>query len=223
MNYGKVNLSGKFNPPTFQDTRISVYGYLLISDERKILVDTGVGVGNSYIDQTFEPEHPDIAAQLSEFGLEPQEIDTVINTHLHFDHCGNNRLFTSSEIFVQQDELTAAEEKFYTLKEWFDYPDARIKALAGDTKNAEGVQVILTPGHTPGHQSVLVESTDGAILIAAQVAFSSEEFKTGGNPKVQGHEGFAEAYCDSISRLKMLGARRILFSHDDTDFVNDKG
>ncbi len=74
---------------------------------------------------------------------------------------------------------------------------------------------IATPGHTPGHQSVLVKAGDSDVLIAAQAAHNGDEYLRGGDPEVQAHEGFREEYVQSILRLKSLGAERTYFSHDE--------
>lgn len=217
LHYATVNLAGKYNPPSFEDTRIDVFGYLLQSEQMIVLVDTGVGVGNEYIDAQFHPIHTSIEKQLEQFELAPSAVDMVINTHLHFDHCGNNQLFHKAKIMVQQAELTAAKEKFYTLREWFDYEGANLVSVNGDEEITEGLKLLFTPGHTPGHQSVLVETDQGPVLIAAQAAFSAAEYSEGGNPEVQAHEGFGDRYFDSINRLKSIRADRVLFSHDTTE------
>jgi N-acyl homoserine lactone hydrolase len=88
--------------------------------------------------------------------------------------------------------------------------------VSGDLEILEGVTLIATPGHTPGHQSVLVENNGERVLIAAQTAFSADEFLRGGDPDTQAHEGYAETYQQSIVQLKALEASTLYFSHDDS-------
>ncbi len=210
----EVNLSGRYNPPTFSDTRIPVYGFLILGDAECLLVDTGVGEGNDYIDRQFQPKRYDLTDALRQKGVAVTDVTMLINSHLHFDHCGNNHLFPGVPVYVQEQELEAAREPRYTIREWFECGGADIRAVAGDQVLTKGVRLISSPGHTPGHQSVQVDTGDQLVLIAAQAAFRAEEFERGGDPEAQGHEGYEAAYLDSIARLKSLAADRYLFSHD---------
>ena len=97
----------------------------------------------------------------------------VVNSHLHFDHCGNNELFPHAEIFVQERELVVARTTVHTVRKWFDYEGARIIPVSGDMEICPGIKLLSSPGHTPGHQSVLIETTNGRVLVAAQAAYTS--------------------------------------------------
>jgi glyoxylase-like metal-dependent hydrolase (beta-lactamase superfamily II) len=173
-----------------------------------------VGEGNAYIERTFEPRRTPLAAELARFGLQTEDVSLLVNSHLHFDHCGNNRLFPHAETFVQANELSVARTSRYTVTEWFDYEGARITPVSEDTEISPGVTLIQSPGHTPGHQSVLVETAGGRTLVAAQAAYTADEYRRGGDPSEQAHEGLNEQYVQSISRLKSLAAQRVYFSHD---------
>jgi len=195
--------------------RIDVHAYLIRTGRQAILVDTGVGEGNVYIDRHFEPEWYSLTDALSRWGLSPADVTAVVNSHLHFDHCGNNPLFRGASVFVQAAELDAARTPRYTVREWFDHAGARLVAVDGDRVIAPGVTLLAAPGHTPGHQSVLVETASRErILIAAQAAWTADEYRQGGDPDNQAHDGLGEVYRQSITRLKALGASRVLFSHD---------
>jgi glyoxylase-like metal-dependent hydrolase (beta-lactamase superfamily II) len=206
----------------YLNDRISVHGYLIETDRGAILVDTGVGEGNRFIEERFEPVRWRILDLLAACGLTPSDVRTVVNSHLHFDHCGNNRTFAHAEIVVQRAELEAARQPRYTVREWFDHERARIREVEGDLEIVPGVTVLASPGHTPGHQSVLVETARGPTLIAAQAAWTAREYTLGGDPDNQAHEGLEAAYRRSIERLKTFGAARVLFSHDVAE-ADDSG
>ena len=82
-------------------------------------------------------------------------------------------------IHVQQAELDIALREGHTIVEWVDFPDARYEAVEGDREVVEGVSVLATPGHTPGHQSVTVRTGDGLVLIVGQAAQDARSFATG--------------------------------------------
>lgn len=217
LNMGSVKLAGRYNPPTYADTRIDVYAYLVLTTSSDVaLIDTGVGEGNAYIDTTFEPARTSIVDELARFGVAPSDVGFVVNSHLHFDHCGNNRLFSHASVFIQKTELETARDPAvrYTVNRWFDYPAARIIETEGDMEIIRGVRLLASPGHTPGHQSVLITDSSGRILVAAQAAFTVDEYHRGGDPNEQAHEGFADRYRESIVRLKAVGAPIVYFSHD---------
>jgi N-acyl homoserine lactone hydrolase len=100
----------------------------------------------------------------------------VVNTHLHFDHCGGNRTFAGVPIHVQARELAdARSEEDYTIPQWVDFLGATYVEHAGEVEILPGVRLLPTPGHTRGHQSVLVETPDGPVVIGGDVSYSFRE------------------------------------------------
>ncbi len=217
---GRVNLAGKFNPPTFEDTRIDVFAYLIAIDREVILVDTGVGFGNDYVDTTFAPSDRVIVDELLRSGFRPDDVTIVVNSHLHFDHCGTNATFENAAIYVQERELEIARSTRYTVNEWFDYDAANLHVVDGDHQPHRQVTLLTTPGHTPGHQSALIDDGTTRTIIAAQASFTADEFKRGGDPGVQAHDNLEDQYVTSIKRLASPGAHRIVFSHDRHEVIN---
>ena len=193
--------------------QVEVYGYLVVTGGHAVLVDTGVGDGSALVETRFRPRRRAISELLSEHGVRPADISIVINSHLHYDHCGNNRLFPNAAIVVQSRELQAARRPGYTVAAWFDYEGARITDVSGDAEILPGVRVMASYGHTPGHQSVLIDDASGPALIAAQAAYTAAEYETGGDTG-QAFEGLERTYIKTIARLKSLGAGRVCFSHD---------
>jgi N-acyl homoserine lactone hydrolase len=138
----------------------------------RILVDTGMIDSTPEIDEEWSPR----------FWPEriPRDVALVVNTHLHFDHCGGNRLFAGVPIYVQRIEREAAREPDYTVPEWVEFEGARYVELDGEAEIAPGVRVLPAPGHTPGQQAVLVDTDDGLVVLAADVAYSWADFAEAG-------------------------------------------
>src|SRR5213593_2318180 len=189
---GSHPLAGKDGP---------VLAFAIRHPEGLVLVDTGIGEGNAWIDENYRPRRREVRDALAAAALDAGAVRLIVNTHLHFDHCGQNRAFPGVPIVVQQAELDLALREGHTVVEWVDFPDARYEALEGDREIVEGVSVLATPGHTPGHQSVTVRTGDGLVLIVGQAAQDARSFATGP----------ADA---SVRRLRELNADRIHFSHD---------
>jgi len=178
-----------------------VLGFAIRHPYGIVLVDTGVGEGDEWVAENYRPRIRDVREALSAAKLDPDSVRAIVNSHLHFDHCGQNRAFPGIPIHVQQAELDLALREGHTVVEWVDFPDARYEAVEGDREIVEGVSVLATPGHTPGHQSVTVRAGDGLVLIVGQAAQDARSFAT----------GEADA---SVRRLRELNADRIHFSHD---------
>ncbi len=194
-----------------------VYGFVIEHPDGAIVFDTGVGVGNEFIDEVYEPHVQLLDIELQKRGIGFDAVAAVINSHLHFDHCGQNPLFydTKIPVFVQQRELdNVHNDRYYTDSTWALPPDAQQRALDGDSVVAEGVTVLSTPGHTAGHQSVLIEAGDERIVIAGQAVWNSSEYLDEvATPFNIADEDLRSAAVDSIRRIKALRPRTVYFSH----------
>ena len=100
----------------------------------------------------------------------------IVNSHLHFDHCGNNLRFPGVPICVQAAEHDAMRDPYYTVPEWVDFEGAEYAVIDGDAQVAKGVRVLSTPGHSPGHQSVVFDTADGAVVLAGRAIYSKAEY-----------------------------------------------
>jgi N-acyl homoserine lactone hydrolase len=178
-----------------------VLGFAIRHPDGVILVDTGVGKGDAWIDENYRPAVRDIHEALVAAQLDASRVGLIVHSHLHFDHCGQDRAFPGVPIVSQRAELAAAREEGHTIRDWVDFPGAVHEPVEGDTEVADGVSVLATPGHTVGHQSVLVRAGDRLVLIVGQAAQDARAFATG------------EASA-SVQRLRQLNADRIHFSHD---------
>lgn len=193
-----------------------IFGFLVRDDRNCVLVDTGVGVGSALIDRLYQPERVELSVALSRAGTSLDQITAVVNSHLHFDHCGNNELFPEVPIFVQAAELEAAQQPAYTVREWVDFPKASYTPVRGRRALSDRLELIPTPGHTPGHQSLVVRSSAGADLIVAQAAYTAAEFERflAGHIEVPDGTWSSESYVSSLAALKASRPRRAFFSHD---------
>jgi N-acyl homoserine lactone hydrolase len=108
---------------------------------------------------------------LNEQDFDLAGIDMVVNTHLHFDHCGGNRLFAGRPIYVQRRELDdARNQDDYTIREWVDAPGVHYLPVDGELELLPGVRLVPAPGHTPGTQVVVVETPGRPVVIGGDMA-----------------------------------------------------
>ena len=182
-----------------------------------ILYETGIGRGNRRIDDYYQVVHRPLEAELEANGHQLGDVRLVVNSHLHFDHCGNNMLFSGVPIFVQATEYEAARQPDYTIPEWVDFAGVEYAVVDGDVQVAEGVRIVSTPGHTAGHQSVVVDTNDGIVALAGQAIYCEAEYRhiqTTGTTNDDDPPPDPAQYLASAMRLVELGPRRVHFSHD---------
>ncbi len=188
---------------------IPVYAYAIRHPRGLILFDTGVGTGSKEIEE-WQPTVLSLEDALARIGHKPSDVVGIACCHLHFDHCGRNPEFPDVPIYAQKAEYAATREKDYTIPEWVDFPGATYKLLAGDAEPWPGVRILSTPGHTPGHQSMLVTTDEGDVLLTGQAVYDLAELEGRVPLESQDH-----AYARSVERLRSLKARRIYVSHDE--------
>jgi glyoxylase-like metal-dependent hydrolase (beta-lactamase superfamily II) len=180
------------------------------------LFDNGVGFGNAEIEATFTPKVVAIEDALAEHGIALVDVTGVANCHLHFDHSGQNgRLPGGVPIFVQREEWAKVHEPDYTVPEWIDVPGLSYEVLDGETEVAPGLRLIPTPGHTGGHQSLVIDAPEGAVVLAGQALQSRDEWNGATEASRSGASGARDPrYADSVERLRALDPVRVHFAHD---------
>lgn len=189
---------------------IPVYGYAIRHPRGLVLFDTGVGEGSPIIEDEWHPTVLSLDHALAALGHRRSEVIGIAVCHLHFDHCGRNPRFPDVPIFAQRAEYAATREKDYTIPGWVDFPGARYELLAGDAEPWPGVHILSTPGHTPGHQSILVDTDEGGVLLTGQAVYDLAELE--GTAPLESADA---AYARSVERLRSLRPRRIYVSHDE--------
>ena len=136
-----------------------------------VLVDTGMIDSRPEIEDMSPIAHPENI---------PRDVASVINTHLHFDHCGGNRLFPGVPIHVQARELADARSlDDYTIREWVDFDGAVYVEHEGEAEVLPGIRLVPAPGHTDGHQVVVVETGEGPVVLGGDVGTSFDELGSG--------------------------------------------
>ncbi|MGD9703256.1 MAG: MBL fold metallo-hydrolase [Acidimicrobiia bacterium] len=196
-----------------------VHAWVVRHPDGVILVDTGIGEDNEAIDSWYGPKIVALPDALATVHLDTGDIAAVVLSHLHFDHCGQQRLL-EAPVFVQASEHREAQQLHYTMAEWAAVASDRLRLVAGDGEIAEGVRVVATPGHTPGHQSVVIEAGRRRVVLGAQCAFRATEIRTGEPVRTNlHHESWRDAARASLARLRALGPATVHLSHD-TEIVH---
>ena len=146
--------------------RMPVYVHVIDHPNGRVLVDTGM--------TELHPAAADLDPHifpLTTHNLDLSSIDLVVNTHLHFDHCGGNHLFPGKPIYVQRQELEDARSKEdYTIREWVDAPGVEYFPVDGEFELLPGLRLVPAPGHTRGLQMIVIETGERPIIVGGDVA-----------------------------------------------------
>jgi len=192
-----------------------VHGFVVTYPGGAVLVDTGAGGPQKWLSD-WRVVNRSVANALDELGMTPGDIGLVINTHLHFDHCGQNAVFKHAAFYVQRAELDRARRDSPQLTDWFDFMNASFELLDGDAEVLPGLNVIASPGHTIGHQSVLVESGDGqSDLLIGDAAYSPRQYAEPERDDIpEGQAADLGTWRRSLQLLKSVEPGRVHFCHD---------
>jgi glyoxylase-like metal-dependent hydrolase (beta-lactamase superfamily II) len=198
-----------------------VVAYAIRRREGVLLFDTGFGFGNAFLDERYHPTGPLVRDVLAEAGIRLVEVDLIANCHLHPDHAGQNASLPGIPIHVQRAELATARAGDYTILEWVDGPGVEYVEADGDHELVPGIRVMSTPGHSPGHQSLVIDQRDGPTLLTGQAIYGLDEWL--GTPGREGRSSarLPEAYEASVDRLRAIDPSRVLFAHDRRSWARD--
>ncbi len=148
-----------------------VYVHVIDHPDARVLVDTGMTMLHPLVADMDPRLRP-----LSKQDFDPASIDIVVNTHLHFDHCGGNHLYAGKPIYVQRQELDdALGENDYTIREWVEVPGLRYVPVDGELELLPGIRLVPGPGHTRGSQVVVVETGARPVVVVGDLAVSFHE------------------------------------------------
>ena len=210
--------------------KVPVPVYLIDHPKGKVLFDTGLNIGLRQdaerllgpLAENFEVDLPpaaDVRSQLEALQIDASDIRYVINSHLHFDHCGGNALIPNATVIVQRREWRAAQnEKLqrmgtYSLHD-FDHGHEILEVEGEHDLFGDGALVLLpTFGHTPGHQSLRVRLASGDVVLAADCCYFKQTLEKLHLPEFAYNK---EQMIDTLMTLRRLQSdgARIFYGHD---------
>lgn len=217
--------------------RLALNSFLIETGKASVLVETGIG---SNLDQKIFKYYsverdPGLVGSLERLGYKAEAIDFVINTHLHFDHCGGNTYrnekgdsvptFPKAKYIIQKGEWEYAQnpserdrpsylkQSFVPLKE-----HGLLQLVDGDSQIVEGVDVVLVPGHTSSHQCVKVRSKGKTFFFLGDLVPTSGHI---GLPYIMSYDLYPQQTLENKKKIfdKAIKEDWILgFNHDPDHF-----
>jgi glyoxylase-like metal-dependent hydrolase (beta-lactamase superfamily II) len=211
---------------------LSLNCLLIETPEGNVLIDTGIG--DKLKDRFKEIYKMDrditFVESLNRMGFKPENIDFVINTHLHFDHCGGNTIkkdgkliptFPNAKYIVQKQEWSEAtdsnertkasylKENFMPVKE-----SGQLMLVDGNYEVLPGIKVIMTNGHTKGHQSVIIESEGEKAIYLGDLIPTASHIKI---PYIAAYDLFPLAVVEKKKEILEQAIKEkwlLIFEHD---------
>ncbi|WP_433566608.1 N-acyl homoserine lactonase family protein [Nocardia sp. CA-151230] len=211
-------------------TRVPVTSYLIDHPRGRAVFDTGLNIKaqnnpGEYVGDLLASLHEfdysageDIGSRLAEVDVDPTSITYIINSHLHFDHCGGNELLSNATVVVQRPEIVSArgEDSQYRGYLSTDFETGQTFQVVDGEHDLFGdgsVVLIPTYGHTPGHQSVRVRTERGEFILCGDACYLKETLDTMTLPGViTDPDGFTRS-LSLLRRLQSAGAT-IMYGHD---------
>jgi Zn-dependent hydrolases, including glyoxylases len=197
--------------------------YYLESANHKIIVDTGGDEpdGVKWMPYT-RTEEESLENALKKIGVKCEDIDTVILTHMHWDHCCNNHLFPNARFVVQKKEYDFLfSPELQNIKGYLKdlMLQTEYDLIDGDKKVVDGISVVLAPGHSPGMQCVLVNTEDGFYILGGDLITLFENWEADPHTPDGVYYNF-ESMLKSIDKIDALGAMggKLLPGHDEKVF-----
>jgi glyoxylase-like metal-dependent hydrolase (beta-lactamase superfamily II) len=226
-------LTGVRNPDqgimTYQQgygTRIwlPIWAFLVQGRGKNVLVDTGLDENELIVPAGFTEETglvPEtMVDKLGAQDLAPGDIDIVINTHLHDDHCGNNSLFTNARFYAHRDEIAFCRDPHPLDHRYDDYfiEDIDFSEIDGDQEILPGIKALHMPGHAIGCLSVQVETGSGPAIITG-FCCNAKNFPENGPAVCPGVHLDARDAWASIQKVKQSGSTILPMHELQLDFI----
>lgn len=208
--------------------KLPVPSYLIkLDDGKHLLIDTGMSRlhitdpaatwrGTEMVDVLVPEmaEQDNLEVRLADLDVRPKDIDYVVNTHLHFDHAGNNDLFERATFFVQREHYDFAIGNPNFPNQYWNLPKLEYELLDGETELFPGLEAILTPGHAPAHQSVMVRLPESGNMVVCGDAIYTQDNLDHGSWGGQADPETAAHSAAKLTRIAREQNAMLLFGHD---------
>ncbi|NLL52072.1 MAG: N-acyl homoserine lactonase family protein [Peptococcaceae bacterium] len=223
----KANMIYGYKGTEVQDFPLIAY---YLEGEHKILVDTGGSHPESTQGKNAAPykrsPEQELDVALQKIGVDPADIDYVIFTHLHWDHAANNHFFPKAKLLCQKKEFESLNDPNYSNKgyEMENIMQYKYELLDGDVQVVDGISVVLTPGHTPGMQSVVVDTEIGKVICTGDLVTLRESL-TYNPPRFNAllyDDSARDEMQESLNKILAI-SRNVLPGHDPEVFTPGMG
>jgi glyoxylase-like metal-dependent hydrolase (beta-lactamase superfamily II) len=220
-----------FENAIYKPNKTPFPGFLVhTNDNKNILIDTGITQADADIlNERNGSNDIEIGEKrlpinvLKSLDLTPDDIDIVINTHFHYDHCGFNRLFHKSIFYAQNSHyeyaLKSKEEGLGLTERYWDDPEIKYHLIDGDREILPGIFSIKTDGHMTGIQSIVVSlENTGNVLLTSDAMRDSRMLNSDNPAQFSMYDNNSELVNRGVEKfrkiIKDMDVKLIVFNHD---------
>lgn len=169
---------------------ICATAWLIMNNKEIMLIDTGMcnteRADKYHHPGSYQPKGYDIRSRILENNIKPEQVKTVIFTHLHWDHCSNMKLFKNAKFIVNSRELEFANNPLPSYYKSYEssalglkapFKGIKFKTVTGEYRYNKDIMIFPTPGHSVGHQSVEIKTQKDTYIIAGDAVFTKDNLK----------------------------------------------
>lgn len=231
---------GTYSNPHIQNQwiKLPVMAFLIDTGDGYILYDTGSNPDamKGYWPKNLQEVYPlyqsdeeRLENQLKLCGVKPEEIHTVILSHMHLDHAGNLHLFKHADVYVPKEDFMHAQTQVRLnpdpathggyVKADMDVSVKQYHLVDRDFEIAPGVEVVCLPGHTPNLLGLVVHLDGGTVILPQDCVYTSEIY--GPPSKMSGLLYDSIAFMNSVEKVRALQKKynaQVFFAHDEDFF-----
>lgn len=231
---------GTYSNPHIQNQwiKLPVMAFLIEIDDGYILYDTGSnpeamkGYWPKNLQEVYplyQTEEQRLENQLRICGVKPEDVKTVILSHMHLDHAGNLQLFKHADVYVPKEDFMYAQTQVRLnsdptthggyVKADMDISVKQYHLVDQDMELAPGVEIITLPGHTPNLLGLVLHLDHQPIILPQDCVYTSEIY--GPPAKLSGLLYDSIAFLDSIEKVRKLQkeySAKVIFAHDNDFF-----
>lgn len=208
------------------DHRIEMpcFTFLVEGGDQLLLVDTGMAwterATKYHHPGSYQPEGMSIVEQLAKVGYQPEDVDIVVFTHMHWDHIYYMERFTKAQFFVHEKEYAFAMDPIPLYYKSYEHPalglvrpfeGISMTTVSGEIEIMPGVRVFESFGHSPGHQSVEIDTKDGSYICCGDSLFIQANM----NPIPEIHYDLTPPgrYADVVATWKSIELTKKRLAH----------
>jgi ribonuclease BN (tRNA processing enzyme) len=199
---------------------VPVLAYFIDHPDGGVLFDAGIASLDPETEAFYRPHRIPLVDALDVVGRTLADVRVVVPCHLHFDHVGDLGQLLGRPVVVQRIEHEQAKQSGYTVDGLAEDDAISWELVDGEEELMDNLRVLPTPGHTEGHQSLIVRAEEGTLVLAGQAVDTASEYSAAYlNLSVSTTSTFNGStpdlpYPDWMTRLQEFQPSAVLFAHD---------
>jgi glyoxylase-like metal-dependent hydrolase (beta-lactamase superfamily II) len=197
---------------------VPILAYFIAHPDGGILFDAGIAPLDDETEAYYRPWRIALPEALEAVERRLSDVRVVVPCHLHFDHVGDMTQLVGRPVVVQRVELDAAKAPGYTVPGLAEDDAIAWEPIDGEEELMEDIRILPTPGHTAGHQSLVVRADEGTLVLAGQALDTASDYSAAylnwAVSASEAGEGLDLPYPDWLPRLQEFRPSVVLFAHD---------